>query len=185
MTDAPAPWERQPGETDRQFYAFTVYRDAPLSGQRRTLAGVKRVLERTSEWRINRWSVVNQWVPRALAWDDEQDRIWRASVLREKHRIAQQQARMAVQVKAKFVEGLLALNVADMGARDVVALGRLAQDLDRSVYGRLNDEADSAPGAGTPIVVIDGSLMPDSADDPLLSIEGPDEDEGGGLRAVR
>jgi len=181
MSDAPAPWERQPGETDRQFYAFTVYRDAPLSGGRRSLAGVTKVLGRTSSWRVSKWSVQNQWVPRALAWDDEQDRVWRASVLREKHRIAQKWARLATQLQARGLEMLANLDTSNASARDVVALLKASQELESGVYGRLNDEADAAPGAGTPVVVIAADLMPLSAADPLVI----DADEDGGLRAVR
>jgi len=182
--DAPEPWERQPGETDRQFYAFTVYRDQPLTGGRRSLAGVTKVLQRTSSWRVERWSVQNQWVPRALAWDDEQDRVWRASVLREKHRIAQKHARLAASLQARALEGLAQLDTSAMSAGDVVALMKAAREFELGVYGRLNDEAEG-PGAGSPVVVINQDLLPLSGLDPLLALDVVEADpDPAGLRAV-
>src|SRR5215831_10550216 len=72
------PWERQPGETSKQWLAFVTYRDL---GPARTLAEVCRLLypgqRRTPRpvGRVVAWSSKNDWVERARAWDAEQDRI--------------------------------------------------------------------------------------------------------------
>ena len=72
----PASWERQPGEPDRAWAAFTTYRD--LGPVRRSLTkavqegtdgGTPRGLSRVKEW-SRRWS----WAARAASWDAEADR---------------------------------------------------------------------------------------------------------------
>lgn len=71
--ETPEPWERQPGETDKQFEAFILYRDA---GPDRSAREVALAL-RKSETLIFRWCGANKWVERASKWDDESDRLMR------------------------------------------------------------------------------------------------------------
>lgn len=86
MTDeAPKPWERQTGETDKQFQAFAIYRDM---GPARALADVGRELGKTKA-AMEPWSVKNRWVERASKWDDEADRLQR-----ERDQVERQAARM-------------------------------------------------------------------------------------------
>lgn len=72
-TSKPEPWERQKDETDKQFEAFILYRDA---GPARSAREVAVALSK-SETLIFRWCGQNDWVTRASKWDDEADRLQR------------------------------------------------------------------------------------------------------------
>ena len=67
-------WERQPFETPAQWDAFKVYRELPLhhedEDERRTLRNVCRLQGRKSTANVNGWSAKNNWVERAIAYDD-------------------------------------------------------------------------------------------------------------------
>lgn len=73
-------WERQPGETDKAFQAFVLYRDA---GPMRSVTNIGLALDK-SRTLIGRWSSDWGWVERASAWDDEADRLARERDLLER-----------------------------------------------------------------------------------------------------
>jgi hypothetical protein len=75
-----------------------VYRDAGLD---RSLEAVGRKLHK-SVTLLGRWSSRHEWVARAAAWDEEQDRVRRARALAEVARLAERHAReaQALQVAA-------------------------------------------------------------------------------------
>lgn len=86
MTDeAPKPWERQPGEGDKAFEAFILYRDA---GPGRSATIVAEALHKSATM-IHRWQGQWKWVERASKWDDEADRLQR-----ERDQVERQAARM-------------------------------------------------------------------------------------------
>lgn len=75
----PQFWERQEGETDKAFDAFTIYRNLP----ERSLAKAAKVRaemqgkSRVDVGQLERWSRDNDWVARAGAWDDHIDQLAR------------------------------------------------------------------------------------------------------------
>lgn len=73
------PWERQDGETVKQFNAFVIYRDM---GEDRSLSKVAQQLNKTKAL-MGRWSAANNWVERCVAWDREQDRIARQEQIKD------------------------------------------------------------------------------------------------------
>ena len=163
MTDLPEPWERQNGETGRQFEAFVAYRDAPLNGRRRVVTQVARDLD-LGENRVAAWAKRNGWIDRAAMWDDEQDRIWRTSILRERHRVAQRHARLALSLQAKAIEALQLLRPQDMSPGEIVAMIRQARDLELGVYGRLIEPEDELGAVSGTTIVIPADLMPPTID---------------------
>ncbi len=74
----PMPWERQPDETLRQFWAFGRYRDQHPAT--RSLAEVARELG-CSDTYTQRLSSRLKWVRRAGKWDEERDRQRRIRLL--------------------------------------------------------------------------------------------------------
>lgn len=79
MDQRPAPWERQPGESNKAYTAFCIYRDLPPT--QRSLKEVTirfyekdRAKVRRASKMIEKWSVRWRWVERAEAWDQERDR---------------------------------------------------------------------------------------------------------------
>src|SRR4051794_11269416 len=74
---APRPWDRRPDETPAAFRAFTAYVEM---GPSRSLDAVGRQLygsgrKRDATGRLQEWSMKNDWVARAAAYDAHQDRL--------------------------------------------------------------------------------------------------------------
>lgn len=59
-------FERQPGETNKAYQAFTIYRDM---GTDRTLENVARALGKSATL-MERWSATYNWKARAMAFDN-------------------------------------------------------------------------------------------------------------------
>jgi len=79
-----ALYERQPGETPKQYHAFCLYRDMPASERslRRVTAQIHGDDYRDSQRRtIEKYSSRNNWVERVRAWDLERDRASRQAEL--------------------------------------------------------------------------------------------------------
>lgn len=69
----PEAWERQPGETSKQFQTFTLYMQ--LKPHERSVRTVRNQLGLKSDRHLFKWSSQHKWVARSGAWDDEQTRI--------------------------------------------------------------------------------------------------------------
>ena len=63
------PWERQPGETIKQFEAFCVYRDL---GTRRSVSETARRLQKSRQL-VARWDERNEWADRVRKYDSHMD----------------------------------------------------------------------------------------------------------------
>jgi hypothetical protein len=87
VTEQRLPWERMPGETSKQFYAFTVYRDM---GVNRSLVKVRDKLDKEPGYEklLGRWSSANKWVWRCQEWDSYQDDEMLARVEAHRHKMA-------------------------------------------------------------------------------------------------
>lgn len=66
-----APWDRQEGETDEAFQAWTAYRDGQPDATTRSIAAQLQ----KSTTLIQRWSRRWRWQDRLRAWSIEQDRV--------------------------------------------------------------------------------------------------------------
>jgi hypothetical protein len=77
MTEA---WERLPGETNKAFNAFCIYRDLR---QNRSFTKAQIQLGKKSKSYIAHWSKKYNWIERVKAFDDDEDR---------KNRIKQQES---------------------------------------------------------------------------------------------
>jgi hypothetical protein len=92
------PWERLPGEGAKAFHAFTLYRDlGPNDRSREKVA--QQLGKHVSLY--GRWSATFDWVNRAEAWDDEQDRHKQKLALADREKMHTrhcQQTRLATQV---------------------------------------------------------------------------------------
>lgn len=75
-------YDRQPGETDKAWNAFTIYRDLGLS---RTHVKTREILGKTTGYArvIEEWSSKWGWKVRIEAWDREKDRVARRAELAE------------------------------------------------------------------------------------------------------
>ena len=126
------PWERQPGEPDKAFRAFTIFRDLPPEDR-----SLRRVAERLGQKSISsslaqRW----YWRERVALWDEEQDKRRREALLRESEDAAVYHAKIARRA-AQLVEKKIGYLEEDDGAvkgmsvRDMVSLMESAVKLER------------------------------------------------------
>lgn len=117
MAKEAKPWERQDGETAKQFEAFVIYRDM----EERSLRQVAKILNK-SVTLIGRWSGNNNWVERVAAWDNEKDRIARQEQIKEIRKMRERHAKGSVAMFAKALEGLKNLKPEELTAQDIVRM---------------------------------------------------------------
>lgn len=102
-------WERLPGETNKAFLAFCIYRDLRHN---RSLAQVQAKLGRKSKSYIGHWAKKYKWVDRVKAFDDYEDRLIR---LKQQEVIQKMNERQAQQAEA--IQRILFLPVTAMSDR--------------------------------------------------------------------
>lgn len=145
-TSNPKPWERQPDETPKPFEAFCIYRDL---GTNRSIAQVAAKLSK-SEQLMKRWSAANNWVERAAAWDDEQERIERE--VAEKERVKQikamrkRHASIATAMLIKASQALQELPADEVKASDISRMVDVASKLERISRGDVGDVVEERNG---------------------------------------
>ena len=77
MAKTAKPWERQKGETEKQFAGFCAYRDA---GSGRQIAAVYRQVyskpnAKQAAGFFSKWAIGNNWDERAAAYDDHMESV--------------------------------------------------------------------------------------------------------------
>jgi hypothetical protein len=95
-------WDRQIGETAKQYAAFLAYRDLGLSA--RSIPATARVLglsPRTGQ--VGAWSARNHWRERVDAWDGELERRKQVALTDE----IQEMARRHVAAAQDYIEALM------------------------------------------------------------------------------
>jgi hypothetical protein len=129
-----ARWDRQPGESGRQFSSFCAYRDLhPLD---RSLAEVGRRLG-FSQTYLERLSSRFQWVERTAAFDRHQDGIqqaWRARLVDEMNARHAEIAGAALQ---KVAERLSTMEPSSLRPADISRLLEIASRVERMARGGL------------------------------------------------
>lgn len=146
------PWERQDGETSKQFEAFSIYRDM---GDERTLAKVGEKLGK-SDTLMSRWSSKNSWVERAAAWDDEQDRILRHEQLKDIKKMRKRHADVANSMIVAAAKGLKNImeHPEDIKPNDVARLVEVASKLERLSRGDTSEVVEERQGEAVNAVQI-------------------------------
>jgi hypothetical protein len=112
------PWQQLPGETDKAYQAFVVYRN--LEPDERSLARVGSELVK-SRTLLSRWSAKWSWVERARAWDNYQEvrrlekRIQEKQAMDEEHlKIVRHARKFAVAALTKSDPDTLLNNVQEL-----------------------------------------------------------------------
>lgn len=135
------PWERQEGETSKQFEAFVVYRDL----EERSLAKAGEKLGK-SKALLERWSSANRWVERVAAWDGEKDRIARQEQIKAIRKMRERHAAGAQALFTKALQGLKELKPEELTARDIVAMLAEATKTERISRGDVGDVIEQRDG---------------------------------------
>lgn len=142
-------WERQPGETDKQWRAFKVFRDM---GEDRT---IKKTAEKlgTHISLMDRWSAKNAWLARARGFDDWADQQLKREMQRGINRMAHRHATVAQSLLGKAIQKLQGLNGETMTTQEMLQTVRLAVDVERLSRGEATERSDAGPGIGVVAVV--------------------------------
>ena len=145
----PDLWERQPGETSKQYDQFCVYRDL---GRSRTMAKVAEMLAKAPGW-IRTVAARLDWVRRAHAWDREQDRMFSMSLIDRRRDMSERHARLATAFQNKIVQRLQTLDVAKMSAADLARWLEVATKLERQALGAPTEHVQHTGPDGGPVEV--------------------------------
>jgi len=149
-------WERQPGETTKQFEAFQLYRDM---GYERALRAVAKSLNKSLTL-IARWSGANNWVERVAAWDKEQDRLNLIQQQKDIAKMRKKHAELGFAMVGKAIIALNQLDVKNMSASDIARFaveGTKIERLSRGDVSEVIEERDG--GKSEPAVTF---YMPDN-----------------------
>lgn len=108
-------WERQPGESEEAYEAFTDYYKNPKRSQKKTAKAVGK-----SEALIYRWSVRWHWSDRAREYDNALVREEYTATLDEIRKMNKAQAAIGLLLQKKGQEALEKLNLKKMSAKDLL-----------------------------------------------------------------
>lgn len=108
-------WERQPGESEEAYEAFTDYYKNPKRSQKKTAKAVGK-----SEALIYRWSVRWHWTERAREYDNALVREEYTATLDKIRKMNKAQAAIGLLLQKKGQEALEKLNLKKMSAKDLL-----------------------------------------------------------------
>lgn len=142
------PWERQTGETSKQYQAFCIYRDL---GQGRSIRLVAEALgrsRRTLEMNSVKW----QWVIRSAEYDSHLDREMRLSNEAKIKAARDDYVLMARSIREKIAGRLISLNPDEIRAVSIPNMLQTVVNIEMSALGVTDTgsvEYDlSGPGGG-------------------------------------
>jgi hypothetical protein len=130
MTSDRVPWERQPGESSKQYHAFVHYRDLSARAIGRAWVQHKMQCEhvpvpvRRSSSRWDAWASQWGWVERAARWDLEIDRVHREKSMQALLEARERHARLA---QATLTVLTMPIRAALEAAKDPAILRRLTE----------------------------------------------------------
>jgi hypothetical protein len=138
LTKALNTWERQPGETDKSYQAFCVYRD--MLPHERSIQAIGRKHKLKNASHHGRWSIKYEWVQRCRAFDNyldvqarqkrEKDHLQNIEAFSERQRlIAAETLKSAVQILKKANSRLAKLKAEDIHSGSLPSYYRAAASL--------------------------------------------------------
>lgn len=146
------PWERQKGESEVAFEAFSLYRD---KGAERTLTAVADELQK-SYTLIRRWAKRWEWTDRVREYDNDKERQAKKEAEKGLRDMYARQTKIAMNVQAKALQALDKLDPDMMTAKDIKEYIKMATDLERLSRtlnaDQHNDEKQSAASLADTIV---------------------------------
>jgi hypothetical protein len=155
------PWDRQAGESNRQYSRFLVFRDL---GRMRTLKQAVEMLhgigDNSVQYRtLMQYAYEYRWTERAEAHDRQQDQA-EAAKLRVLHaEMNARHRRLASGLMAKGVAALQALDVSAMTPMDIVRFLKYGADIETRALGQPTQVVQHQGPNGGPVQVDDMSHL--------------------------
>lgn len=146
IANSSKPWERQKGESEKAFEAFSLYRD---KGAKRTLISVAEELQK-SYTLIRRWCDRWEWEDRVRKYDNEMEREAKKEAQKGLRDMYTRQTKIAMEVQTKALQALQKLDIESMSPKDIKEYIRMATDLERlnrTLSAGPQEEANNGPGS--------------------------------------
>jgi len=159
-------WDHQPGETERNYGLFQMYRDHGRLRSVAQLAGMHPVVTYRSMSRVSQY---NRWAERAALWDAEQDRITAIRLQDAREEMARRHAKAAGLLMQKALARLETLDINSISPHALVLMLDTAAKIERAALGleTLNKGASSAQTT----VTVAASTKTSAAGDPEMRVE--------------
>lgn len=126
-TNSTAPWERQKGESEKAYEAFSLYLKL---GAERTISAVVKELKKSRSL-IDRWKERWDWEERVREYDNDTERKAKKEAEKGLREMYTRQVKVAMTMQAKALKALDALDVEAMSPKDIKEYIKIATDLER------------------------------------------------------
>lgn len=126
-TNSAAPWERQKGESEKAYEAFSLYRD---KGTDRTITAVVKELSKSRSL-IDRWKSRWEWEDRVREYDNDQERKVKKEAEKGLRQMYNRQVKVAMTMQAKALAALEQLDIEALSPKDIKEYIKIATDLER------------------------------------------------------
>ena len=136
------PWERQPGESEKAYEAFALYRDLGLN---RSNHEVCSKLSKSRQL-ISRWKANYHWDERVRAYDNDLQKQAHAAAVKDLKEMTARHVKISMQLQKKALQALSGLKPEDMSPKDVKEFIKLSTELER--LNRMNSASDDLEGDG-------------------------------------
>ncbi len=146
------PWEKQPGEDQRDYLAFCIYRNM---GPSRTYAATAREMHLSAKT-VSELAHKHNWIDRSDAWDFYQDRVFQAEMRERQRHMAQEQMRVAkealeiLELPVRAMRQKVAEDPEALSNQEVTKLMKIAQDSIRLMPGIMEAERKTMVQPSTP-----------------------------------
>jgi hypothetical protein len=159
------PWERLPGEPDKAWLAFRIFRDigpkrsydetarryyAPNEAAGEEHSGRKKSRAGSS---IKRWAHQWSWNERAAAFDAYLDREEIAAQIEERREMARRHVKQAKALQFKAIERLAKMDPDELGPQDVLRYLVEATKLERLALGEPTERVEEEHKGGGDVTI--------------------------------
>lgn len=141
------PWERQSGETEKAYAAFSIYRDMT---DKRTIQAVCDEIGKSYQ-AVYRWVSKYEWKDRVRLYDNWLEHEARKDVITQKKKMIAQQLKIARAIQAKALKAFSEADESKMTFKDIKELLKLGTELEQTIidksaemYAEKDDEAASS-----------------------------------------
>jgi len=165
LSPAHDAWVSQPGESQRNFGLFQMYREM---GRLRSVAQIAAMHNTLTFATIAKISRYNLWAQRAALWDAEQDRITAIRLQEAREEMAKRHAKAAGKLMTAALQRLETLNIKDISPHALILMLDTAAKIERAALGleTLNKGASSAT-----TVTVAASTKTDDTGNPEVRVE--------------
>lgn len=136
------PWERQPGETEKAYEAFLLYKNL---GPGRTISEVSRRLSKSRQL-ITRWSGRYNWRERGEAFDRENERKEQLSIQKARAQMVKRHLKLGMAVQGKAIKALEAMDPDELKPGDIRDFLRFGVSLEKETRADVDERTDTTKG---------------------------------------